>query len=68
MLFRSSADAVIVVVQAKRTRKQELRKALEGLDAVDANVVGVVLNRMPAGTGGYYEYEYRPATGKRANR
>lgn len=62
----TSADAVIVVCQAKRTRKQELRKALDGLEAVDANVVGVVLNRMPTGTGNYYEYEYRPATGRRA--
>ncbi|GAA4113865.1 polysaccharide biosynthesis tyrosine autokinase [Nocardioides fonticola] len=64
----TSVDAVILVAQAKRTRKQELRKALDGLDAVDANVVGVVLNRMPAGSGGYYEYEYRPTTGKRVNR
>lgn len=64
----TSADAVIIVCQAKRTRKQELRKAMDGLEAVDAHVVGVVLNRMPTGSGGYYEYEYRPTTGKRASK
>lgn len=54
------ADAVVVVVKAKRTRRQDLRRALYGLRAVDANVVGVVLNQMNAGTMNYYRYEYTP--------
>lgn len=51
-----AADAVILVTQARRTKKPELVKALYGLRAVDANVAGVVLNRVSGAAGSYYQY------------
>ena len=57
-----AADAVILVTQARRTKKPELLKALYGLRAVDANVAGVVLNRVSGASGSYYQYtSTRPA-------
>lgn len=38
------ADAVIVVVEAELTRAQVARKFVENLQAIRANVIGVVLN------------------------
>lgn len=54
------ADAVILVCRSKRTKRPELRRALLGLRAVDANVVGVVLNQVPSSSGSHYQYDYRP--------
>lgn len=51
-----AADAVILVAQARRTKKPELLKALYGLRAVDANVAGIVLNRVSGAAGSYYQY------------
>ncbi|MCW2816650.1 MAG: hypothetical protein JWN84_4105 [Nocardioides sp.] len=52
------ADAVIVVCMARRTKKQELRKAIDVLGAVDAPVAGVVLNQVPIAGRTYYQYSY----------
>ncbi|WP_341924190.1 polysaccharide biosynthesis tyrosine autokinase [Nocardioides psychrotolerans] len=53
------ADAVILVCRAKRTKRNELRRALFGLRAVDANIVGAVLNQVALSSGSYYQYDYR---------
>lgn len=53
------SDAVIIVVRAKRTKRQELRTALFGLRAVDANIVGVVINQVGLGSLSYYDYGHR---------
>lgn len=49
-------DAAVIVVQVKRTKRADLRRALFGLRAVDANVVGVVLNQTAPNSGEYYRY------------
>ena len=59
------ADAVILVCQASRTKKPDLVKAIHGLRAVDANVVGVVLNRVPIDSSSYYVYESHDHRGNR---
>ncbi|MSZ77344.1 MAG: polysaccharide biosynthesis tyrosine autokinase, partial [Actinobacteria bacterium] len=59
------ADAVILVCQAKRTRKTELRRALLGLRAVDANIVGVVINQISIPGSSYYQYSYKTPTPRR---
>lgn len=64
----ASADAVIVVCQAKRTKKRDLRRALYGLRAVDANVVGVVINKVTISGGSYYQYEYRSPAVRKASK
>jgi succinoglycan biosynthesis transport protein ExoP len=60
----AAADAVIVVARARKTTKPDLARAVEALRAVDARVVGAVINRSSAGDGAYYDYTYqssRPA-------
>ena len=65
------ADGVVVVCSARRTKRQELKRAIESLLAVEAKVLGVVVNRIKGQQGGYYEYSYRyeyrsvPTNGRR---
>lgn len=52
---------VVVIVGTQKTRTQELAKSMAALDLVKANVLGVVLNRLPvkgpdAYSHGYYSY------------
>jgi capsular exopolysaccharide synthesis family protein len=58
------ADAVLLVVRAGKTQRNEGRQALRQLSAVGANVIGAVLND-PDSTadryGEYYYKEYYPA-------
>lgn len=53
------ADAVIVVCRSRTTKIPDLRRALDGLRAVDAHVAGVVLNRVAEGTSSTYAYHSR---------
>jgi Mrp family chromosome partitioning ATPase len=48
---------VILVALTNKTRQKELKQALLQLSDVNANVLGVVLNRMKVSTSGYY-YQY----------
>jgi capsular exopolysaccharide synthesis family protein len=51
------ADAVVIVVRARRTPRELFRRAIESLAA--SNVLGVVLNDVEYGDTGYgYAYEY----------
>lgn len=56
------ASGVIVVVRHGRTRREQARRAVELLRAVDAHVYGAVLTMTPAsGPGAYaYGYNYQP--------
>ncbi|MHC6222077.1 tyrosine-protein kinase domain-containing protein [Arthrobacter sp. MMS24-S77] len=57
----SISSGVLLVVSADgRTRKAELNAALASVAAVNARVLGLVLNRMPIVAGGYGYSEYRP--------
>ena len=51
-----SVGGVLVVAQSERVRRAEFERALAKLEAVDANVVGFVLNRVRGGTGSPYVY------------
>ena len=50
------ADGVLLVVNAGKTRREMAREAVERLRQVGANVIGVVLNRVPTRRGRYYYY------------
>lgn len=53
------ADAVVVVSNAQGTRTHQLRKAIEALEAVRANVIGVAINKMKVSKDTYYgQYTY----------
>jgi len=59
------ADGVLLVVDAGETRRDAARQALESLRQVGANVIGVVLNRVPIRRGGYHYYYYYYKGGRR---
>ena len=49
---------VVMVVRSQKLKQQELAKALEALDMVSANLLGVVLNGLPAKGPDSYSYGY----------
>lgn len=53
-LLASKVDGVILVVQPGKTATSTLAASLEQLERVDANVLGVVFNRIPRNRGYYY--------------
>ena len=57
-VLATRTDGVLVVVEAGRTRKNLAREGVEALRQVGANLLGVVLNQLRAGRGGYYYYYY----------
>ncbi|WP_022926316.1 polysaccharide biosynthesis tyrosine autokinase [Serinicoccus marinus] len=73
-ILSTQADGVIVVVGTKLVRRDQLDRALGSLRKVDANVLGLVLNRLPTKGPDAYSYAYESyqsdaaleAQGKRA--
>ena len=59
-VLTARADGAFVVISAGRTLDEQLRQALDHLDAVDATTLGVVLNKVSkrdqGAYGGYYGY------------
>ncbi|MFJ6284412.1 polysaccharide biosynthesis tyrosine autokinase [Pseudarthrobacter oxydans] len=51
-------SGVVVVVSTQKTKYQELEKSLSGLELVSANLLGIVLNRLPAKGPDAYSYGY----------
>lgn len=49
---------VMVVVGSQRLRQQELQRAMDALQLVDAKVLGIVMNRLPAKGPDSYSYSY----------
>lgn len=50
------ANGTIVVVGSKIIKREHLSKALATLETVGAHVLGIVINRLPVGTGESYRY------------
>lgn len=61
VILGAGVDATLVVVGAGSTRRNQLKQAVQQLREVNANVAGVILNRMTAKSGEYYYYYYRSA-------
>ena len=62
-LLATRADGAVVVVSHGRTTRDQLSTAIERLDSVGANTLGVVVNLTPAkqsGSGYGYGYGYAP--------
>jgi capsular exopolysaccharide synthesis family protein len=57
-VLSTRVDGVLLINEAGRTRRQEARQAVEELQRVGANLLGVVLNRLSRRNGGYYYYYY----------
>ena len=53
------ADGAVMVVRHSKTRREELETAREALESVNARVLGIVVNMIPASGRGYgYSYGY----------
>ncbi|MGD8857897.1 MAG: polysaccharide biosynthesis tyrosine autokinase, partial [Chloroflexota bacterium] len=51
-------EGVLLVVDAGKTRRGHLRQAVQQLEAANAHIMGVVLNRLSPRSDGYYSYYY----------
>lgn len=58
VVLASMADGVLLVIEAGRTRLGPALQVKEQLERVGANLVGVVLNKVPVGRDGYYYSNY----------
>lgn len=61
---------VVLIVGSQAVKQHDLEKSLMALDMVNANVLGIVLNRLPskgpdAGAYGYYNYSSRVENAKK---
>jgi capsular exopolysaccharide synthesis family protein len=61
-ILSKRVDGSLLVVGAGRTHRAQLRSALEALEAVGANLFGLILNKVPtkegSGYGASYAYSY----------
>lgn len=58
VILSTRTDGVLLVVDAGRTRQGQLKQAVEHLLAGNANLLGVVLNRLTSRGDGYHTYYY----------
>lgn len=63
-------DGVLLVIDTGETRREVARQAVESLTRVGANLIGVVMNKVPTRRGSYYYYynDYYGDGGKRRKR
>jgi capsular exopolysaccharide synthesis family protein len=57
-ILAAQLDGVLLVVDAGSTRRELVTRAVEGLNKIGANLLGVALNRLSSRGGGYYYYYY----------
>jgi len=58
VVLSTQVQGVILVADADKTQKNQLRQVTEHLREVNANLIGVVLNRLSPKTDGYYYHYY----------
>lgn len=58
LVLSNAADATIVVVNARRTKRKELAATLQRLEQADAHVIGIVLNQVKRRSGLFGGYGY----------
>lgn len=56
IVLSNKVHGVIVVAEANRTRQPHIKQVVNHLDAVNGNILGVVLNRLSRNSGDYYYY------------
>ncbi len=69
-VLAQQVGGVVLVVGASRVRTPDLKKSLDALEMVEADLLGVVMNLLPAKgpdaySYGYYAYESSPSGGVR---
>lgn len=58
LVLAALVDGVIIIIRAGRTPKTEIKKAYAQLESVDANILGLVINKAEHEQSTYYEYSY----------
>jgi Mrp family chromosome partitioning ATPase len=58
MILATQADAVMLVLNSEEASKASMHRAVHGLEAVGANVVGTVINKAPKTETPRYGYSY----------
>lgn len=58
MALAGEVDGVLLVVEAGATRRPAFQQAVEALQRLGANIIGVVINAVPTRRRGYYYYYY----------
>jgi polysaccharide biosynthesis transport protein len=58
VVLGARTDSVVLISNSGQTRRNQLAQAVAKLHDVNANIIGVILNRLSAKTGGYYYYYY----------
>lgn len=54
LILATQADGVLLVVNSQNTRRGDLRRSVRSLNAVEANILGTVMNNAKTSAGGYY--------------
>jgi capsular exopolysaccharide synthesis family protein len=57
-IMSTMSDGVVLVVDLDQTKKRDLRRARESIEAVGGRILGVVINRLSVSGTGYYYYQY----------
>jgi len=63
-ILSTCADGVLLVCAAGQVSKEAVQRSRELLKNVNANILGVVLNKIPANNKGYYQYYYEDYYGE----
>ena len=57
LVISTQVDGVLIVIDAHKTPKNQLKESVEMLREVNANLLGVVINRLTSQPGSYYNYQ-----------
>jgi capsular exopolysaccharide synthesis family protein len=58
LIMARLVDKVVIVSALKQTKMEMLEKTKRSLEGVGANLAGVIINRIPASSKGYYDHYY----------
>jgi capsular exopolysaccharide synthesis family protein len=58
LILSRVVDGVLLVVKYAKTRKEMLARSLDQMHGIGAPLMGIVLNEISRGGGGYYGYQY----------
>jgi len=58
-VLAAQVDGVLIVSRADETMKGVLKRACDVFDAINARVIGAILNGVKARAGGYFRQQYR---------
>ncbi len=66
-ILSTVADGVLMVVDPAKSKKRDLRRAREAIEAVGGRIIGIVINRLNKRGSSYYYYYYHHNYGYQYN-